>query len=364
MTIAALCQTTLRPSTSRQTTSSARKRALALLLTLTLGASACGSGSDSEPADATTSTTAADGADEGTETETTETETTEADADEESGAPADDTTKTGGALASGSRVKLGASVLAKTLDPANQATSGRFTGTLDMQGTGDDGAPITMSMTFEGAYDVATKASSMSMDLSGMAGLMGADPSTAGMGDLMGEPMQMIVIGETGWMKWGLFSMMGVTADQWVEMDSTEISGMTEGFGAGSATDPTEFLRQLEDANADIEELGTETVRGIETTHYRAVVDLAELQAALPADQAADLEATMGAGLDTLPMEFWIGDDGLVYRWSTTMDMSGMADAAGIGSVAMTYEMFDYGQDVGIVAPDPSLVVSGDSLGF
>ncbi|MDA3041038.1 MAG: hypothetical protein O3C27_16210, partial [Actinomycetota bacterium] len=131
---------------------------------------------------------------------------------------------------------------------------------------------------------------------------------------------------------------------------------MTEGFGAGSATDPTQFLRQLEDANADIEELGTETVRGVQTTHYRAVVDLAELQATLPPDQAADLEESMGAGFDTLPMEFWIGDDGLVYRWSTTMDMSGMVDAAGMGSMSMIYEMFDYGQDVGIVAPDPSLV--------
>ncbi len=345
---------------SGRITSSTRSRALALLLTLALGASACGSSSDSEPADETTSTTVA-----GADTETSGDDGTEEDTeDEESGAPADDTTKTAGGLTSGSRVKLGASVLAQTLDPANQANSGRFTGTLDMNGTGDDGAPLVMSMTFEGSYDLAAEATSMSMDMSGMAAAMGADSSTAGMGDLMGDPMQLIVIGDTGWMKWGLFSMMGGSADSWIEMDSTEVSGMTEGFGAGSATNPTEFLRKLENANADIEEVGTETIRGVETTHYRAEVDMAELQAALPADQAAELEATMGAGLDLLPMEFWIGDDGLVYRWSTTMDMSGMADAAGIDTLSMTYEMFDYGQDVGIVAPDPSLVVSGDSLGF
>lgn len=347
-------------ATSGRTTSTTRSRALALLLTLALGASACSSSSDSEPADETTSTTAA-----GAETETSDDDGTEEDTeDEESGGPADDTAKTAGALQSGSRVKLGASVLARTLDPANQANSGRFTGTLDMEGTGEDGAPLVMSMTFEGSYDLAAESTSMSMDLSGMAAAMGADASTAGMGDLMGDPLQMIVIGETGWMKWGFFSMMGGGADQWIEMDSSEVSGMTEGFGAGGATNPTEFLRKLENANADIEELGTETVRGVETTRYRAVVDMAELQAALPADQAADLEETMGAGVDSLPMEFWIGDDGLVYRWSTTMDMSGMADAAGIDSMAITYEMFDYGQDVGIVAPDPSLVVSGDSLGF
>ncbi len=347
---------------SGRTTSSTRSRALALLLTLALGASACGSSSDSEPTDETTSTTAAEGGE--NENEEDEDDDTESDEDDESGAPADDTTKTAGGLTSGSRVKLGASVLAQTLDPANQANSGRFTGTLDMDGTGDDGAPLVMSISFEGSYDLAAEATSMTMDMSGMAAAMGAEPSTAGMGDLMGDPMQLIVIGDTGWMKWGLFSMMGGSADKWIEMDSGEVSGMTEGFGAGSATNPTEFLRKLENANADIEEVGTETIRGVETTHYRAVVDMAELQASLPPDQAAELEQTMGAGVNALPMEFWIGDDGLVYRWTTTMDMSGMADAAGIDTLSMTYEMFDYGQDVGIVAPDPSLVVSGDSLGF
>ncbi|MDA3041039.1 MAG: hypothetical protein O3C27_16215 [Actinomycetota bacterium] len=130
----------------------ARRRALALFLALAMGATACASGSDSGPTDATTPTF-----------NDSEGE------DEESGAPADGSTKTGGALESGSRVKLGESVLAKTLDPANQANSGRFTGTLDMERTGDDGEPVTMSITFEGAYDIAAKATSMTMDMSGMA---------------------------------------------------------------------------------------------------------------------------------------------------------------------------------------------------
>ncbi len=325
---------------------------LAILLALGLGASACGSGSDAASNDDAGATTTVDGTTDAT-TDSTETASTGV------------TQTVDGTTPSDKRVRLGSSVLAKTLDPANQANSARFTGSMEISGTGDAGEAVDMSLEFEGAYDLASKSSTMSMDLSSMMeAAAGSDNSIAGMADLMGGPLQLITIGDDAWIQWGLFAMMGVTADQWVEMSPGDVGSLTEGLGASGPTDPTEFLRQLEEANAEIEEVGRETVRGVETTHLKATVELGELAATLPADQAAQLDDVVGSGIDQLPMEFWIGDDGLIYRWSVTMDMSGVPGVDGSGSLNMVYEIFDYGSDVNIVAPDPSLVVSGAGLGF
>ena len=320
-------------------------RTLALLSALTLGAAACGSGSDPEQSEDSSSTT--------TDAIETDRETST------------DESSSGETSSSSGRVRLGSSVLAKTLDPENQATSARFTGVLNFAGTDDDDSAVEMSMSFEGAYDLASDAISVTMDLSSMLDAMGDDElgPLAAMGGI-DEPMRMISVGEQSWMQWGLFTAMGVEADQWVALDTADAATMTEGFGAGGATDPTEFLKKLEDANAEIEEVGTETVRGVETTHIKALVDMAELAETLPPEEAAEFDDAIGAGIDELPMEFWVGEDGLIYRWSMAMDMSNVPDAAGMGSMTIVYELFDHGQDVGIVAPDPELVVSGDKFGF
>jgi hypothetical protein len=330
-------------------------RTLALLAALALGASACGSGSDAEQSEDTSSTTT-DAIEADRETTTVEPDDSETSADESS---------SGEASSSSGRVRLGSSVLAETLDPENQATSARFTGVLNFAGTDDDNSVEEMSMSFEGAYDLASDSTSVTIDLSSMLGAMGDDElgPLAAMGG-MDEPMRMISVGEQSWMQWGLFTAMGVEADQWVALDTADAATMTEGFGAGGATDPTEFLEKLEDANAEIEEVGSETVRGVETTHIKALVDMAELAETLPPEEAADLDDVIGAGIDELPMEFWVGDDGLIYRWSMALDMSNMPAAAGMGLMTIVYELFDHGQDVGIVAPDPALVVSGDKFGF
>jgi hypothetical protein len=268
--------------------------------------------------------------------------------------------------ADGERVRLGSGVLAKTLDADSQAKSARFTGTMTLTGDMGTGRSGPVSISFEGAFDLAAEATSMAMDMSGMTdALLEDEPSMAGMGDLFSEPIRIITIGEDSWMQWGFFSMMGVSADQWVQLDPEDAGNLTSDMGAGGMGDPTQLLRQLEDADARIEKLGTETVRGVETTHIRAVVDIDSMAETLSPEDRAEFEETFSAGgLSEMPIDFWIGEDGLVYRWSMELDNSAMGDAEGLGSVSIVYEIYDYGQEVGIVAPDPAKVVDGSTLGF
>jgi hypothetical protein len=198
-----------------------------------------------------------------------------------------------------------------------------------------------------------------------MAAMAGGDPSMAQLESVFAEPMHVITIGSQGWMQGGFTSMLGLEPGQWISLSADEVGTATQGFGPGMSADPTETLRRLQDADAVIEELGTEVVRGVETTHIRATVDLGQLAAQLsPADAAAVAQTFGSLDVSALPMEFWLDADGLIRRWSTSIDMTGVADADGAMSMRMVYEIFDYGQDVAIVAPDPAMVVSGESMGF
>ena len=71
----------------------------------------------------------------------------------------------------------------------------------------------------------------------------------------------------------------------------------------------------LADADATVEKLGTEEIRGVSTTHHRATVDLAKLAGDLPPEARVDLEAAFGADLaDEFMVEFWVGEDDVMHR--------------------------------------------------
>jgi hypothetical protein len=159
-----------------------------------------------------------------------------------------------------------------------------------------------------------------------------------------------------------LFSLLTGGDATWLESDASDADAITSSFGASGNGSPIDFLAALEEANADITELGTEEVRGVNTTHLRAVVDLAELDASLTDDERATLERDLGGlTVSEFPIEFWLDDQGLVRRYS--MDFSELASAEGdIERAGMVFEFFDYGADISIEAPPAEDVMSADEL--
>jgi hypothetical protein len=268
---------------------------------------------------------------------------------------------------------LGSSVLSGAVGDGNAPTSGRFEGSFDIVSTDPDMAGA-FSMGFSGTFDTSQQASTMELDFGNLFETLAASDSEnaaemAIFGDAFTEPIEVITIGDEAWMRWGFFTIMGVDEGSWISTDDAGAGSLTEGFGfgfGGTTQNPADFLTQFEDANATIEELGTETVRGVETRHVRAVIDYAKLAETLPADERDEMLEGLGGigGFDELPVEFWIGDNGFVYRFVIHMDLSDVPDNEGMESFTMTYEMYDYGANVGIEAPDPSNVVDGDSIGF
>ena len=81
----------------------------------------------------------------------------------------------------------------------------------------------------------------------------------------------------------------------WLETAADESDGFTSDFGFGGSGSPTELLDMLSEASARLDVVGTEEMRGVATTHYRALMDTEALAADMNAAERAEFEEELGA---------------------------------------------------------------------
>jgi hypothetical protein len=145
----------------------------------------------------------------------------------------------------------------------------------------------------------------------------------------------------------------------WLKLDMTKMLGaMGLSSLPTSGTDPSQFVDYLRAVSSSTTKVGTDTIRGVVTTHYHATVDLSKYPNIVPAAQKAGatqavktLETTLGG--HTLPMDAWIDKSNLVRR----IGFGFTECAAGQHiKLAMTMDLFDYGAQ-----PEPSIPSSADA---
>ncbi len=142
----------------------------------------------------------------------------------------------------------------------------------------------------------------------------------------------------------------------WLKFDMSRMLGA---IGLGSlptGTDPTQFVDFLRAVSASTTKLGTETVRGVRTTHYRAKVDLTRYPNLLPASQraaAARSVSTLEAALGThiMPMDAWVDHNNLVRRLGISFDECVAQQHVKFG---MNMDIFDYGPQSQPQLPRPA----------
>jgi hypothetical protein len=114
----------------------------------------------------------------------------------------------------------------------------------------------------------------------------------------------------------------------------------------GVGRSPAEALAQLR-GSKDTKKLGTETIDGVQTTHYRAKVSFEDALAKATPKEREGLQRLMNEakaqGIDATPsrVDVWVGTDGLVRRMTEKL--------GSVGNVTMTFS--DYGVPVQIEAP-------------
>jgi hypothetical protein len=119
-----------------------------------------------------------------------------------------------------------------------------------------------------------------------------------------------------------------------------------------AAQNPADVLALLQSVGS-VQTVGTETIDGVQTTHYKATVDLAKA-----ADQVGEPAKTMvqhlieQGGPSSIPVDVWIGDDGLVRK--ATVDETVSSPGGDSATVHLTLGLSDYGTVANVTAPPSS----------
>lgn len=243
------------------------------------------------------------------------------------------------------------------------------------------GLPEGFSMGGTSAVDAANEGMAMTMDFTEMfEALMGAGGADASAEELamvqavLGEdPMEFRYVDGTTYFNWALLSQLIGAETPWVAFADESSDNAFEsaaGLGGGQLMSPDSAVAFLNDVWG-VEDIGRESVRGVETTHFRGVIDFVELMQGLDPEQITALEADLdGASLSDVfgdfPVDAWIDDDGVMRRFQLEMNFSGLGSAgaaaeATIGSMTVNYEFFNIGGNIVIEAPPASQVTEVSS---
>jgi hypothetical protein len=148
---------------------------------------------------------------------------------------------------------------------------------------------------------------------------------------------------------------------RWVHLRDAELAGLQK------SSDPASMVAYLY-AAGDLEEVGEERVRGVETTRYEATLDIERAIEAqdLPEKARKSLEDSVellrGAGLNEIPMDVWIDGDGYVRRMNLDMSLDEFTGSPEGARVKMHIELWDFGADMGVERPAASTVVELEDL--
>lgn len=122
----------------------------------------------------------------------------------------------------------------------------------------------------------------------------------------------------------------------------------------GASADPTGFLDALRGITT-VDRIGTDTIRGVEATHLRGVISLADAIERAPADRREQLRAVLGAADAEIPVDVWVDAEDRPVRFVASFVM-GPVDAK------VRLDLFDYGADITIEAPPADEVTSLEGL--
>jgi len=112
---------------------------------------------------------------------------------------------------------------------------------------------------------------------------------------------------------------------------------------------------------ADVEEVRSDTVRGVDTTHYRFTTDLAELAESGPEELRSSFEQTIEiTGSDEVPTQVWIDGDDRVRRLVTDLEMDLQGQQI---SQQTTIEYYEFGVEFDVQAPPEEDTVDITELG-
>ena len=181
-----------------------------------------------------------------------------------------------------------------------------------------------------GAVDMQNGRARLHMTTSG-AGLAGADA-------LAGDT-EVILIDDTLYLSSPFYQQLAPRHEPWLRIAYEELAA--RGVSQVGQQDPLTFVRSLRGIAGEVEEDGVGEVRGAPARRYRATIDVAALRDELPPDQREAIDASFRQfGLERVPVDLWLDDQGRVVRMVSDAELGG---AAAGGRLRVRLELFDFG---------------------
>jgi hypothetical protein len=272
--------------------------------------------------------------------------------------------------------EIGFEQLAAAGKDSADAESGRFAFSFE---TTLPGADKPFAFSGEGAFDTASERSSVSLDLASfaefLAGFLTAfgapkSPDVPDFGDPRLWQIDAVLDGTVVYLRFPAVSEELPEGKSWVRSDANE-AGHGKAFDFGQIeqftnNDPRKLVEILRAASGDIETVGTEELRGVTTTHYRATVDLAEYKKLVPRAEREELQSLLDktveeSTVEDLPVDVWLDERGLVRKvtMSVTAEQAGATEPV---TGAIAFELWDYGEPVEIELPPQDEVVDASAF--
>jgi hypothetical protein len=217
----------------------------------------------------------------------------------------------------------------------------------------------SQEVTFRGAgvFAPGARRGRLELDLSELNQVLGPQGSPYNFGHV-----QLIMAGSNMYMRIPFLKQVAPSLKPWVKINlerAAQAAGIDFSsflqFGQGG--DPTQTLQFLRGAGK-VKKVGTEKVRGVDTTHYEATVDLRKVADNAPAKDRPELRRSMQrvialTGEKTLPLEIWVDDDGLVRRETYHEKLAIQGSST---EIKAAMELYDFGAPVAAPVPPASLV--------
>jgi hypothetical protein len=250
--------------------------------------------------------------------------------------------------ASSSRRSKAATRVAAAASAFAKEGSARLEGTVAVESTGGPRAGTRISLPFSGAVDNRTKSGRFSIDMSGL-DIPGASGS-----------IDEVVTNGAIYMSVDAFGPSAaeeIGGKHWLKMDLGEFDQLGS---QGQQADPTSTLDGLRGVSNDVQDLGAEKVRGADTTHYHAVVDVEKALAKVrPSQRERVRNALSQFGNEKLPIDIWIGRDGVPRRYGLSLDVTKDGQTV---HITESFDFFDFGAVVDVHAPPASDVANFSDL--
>jgi LppX/LprAFG-like lipoprotein len=214
----------------------------------------------------------------------------------------------------------------KTADKGSEHVT--YSGTVSVAGQ-------TMHMTGKGDFQNTPVLGAVSMTMKGD----GQDTS-----------VDAVMQGSTIYMRSPLFAKALPSGKSWLSLDLQK-AGKQFGVDVSqfAQQSPTDVLTALEKTGT-VTKVGDETLGGEQTTHYHALIDVSRISARL----------SSAMRVKTIPVDVWIGGDGLVRRITESVTAAAAGQTA---ATSMTTDFSNYGEQVNVQVPSADETLDMTKLG-